>query len=168
MTTATELDVREVALDPGLVVQLEGSAGNGPGEMAAAMGKAFPALQAIVQRLGLKVVGPPRTIYTSWDAQGTKFALAMPIEWAPATAIAEPGVSVVALPEASALRFPHRGAYSMIADTYARIDAWLRARNAIRTPADWSRYMPMWEEYVTDPATTPASDLLTYIYLPLR
>jgi hypothetical protein len=37
----------------------------------------------------------------------------------------------------------------------------------MQTEDDWLRYMPMWEEYVTDPDTTPAESLVTYIYLPL-
>ncbi len=168
MTTATELDVREVAVPSALVVQLEGTAGNGPGEMADAMGKAFPALMSLVQRNKLDVKGPPRTIYTRWDDTGTSFAVAMPIDSAPAAVLTDPNAAVVALPEETALRFVHRGSYSMIADTYGRIEQWLRARDAIHTRADWKRYMPMWEEYLNDPATTPESELLTYIYLPLH
>ena len=33
--------------------------------------------------------------------------------------------------------------------------------------ADWSRYMPMWEEYAGDPDATPAEEPVTYIHLPL-
>ena len=53
-------------------------------------------------------------------------------------------------------------------DTYDIIEAWLRARGAIKTTADRARYAPMWEEYLNDPATTPESELITRIYLTLR
>ena len=168
MTTAIDLEVREVLVPAALVVQLKGRAGNGPGEMAEAMSKAWAALMVLVERYKLAVAGAQRTTYYEWDSTGTRFAVALPIASAPPVDIAEPGAAVMAIPETSALRFVHRGAYATIADTYTRIDHWLREREAIKTQADWSRYMPMWEEYVNDPATTPPSELITYIYLPLH
>ncbi len=53
-------------------------------------------------------------------------------------------------------------------ETYAEIDAWLRARGAIKAEADWAKYTPMWEEYIGDSTTTPEQELMTYIYLPLE
>jgi AraC family transcriptional regulator len=37
----------------------------------------------------------------------------------------------------------------------------------MKSEADWARYMPMWEEYLNDPDSTPAAELVTYIYLPV-
>jgi len=37
----------------------------------------------------------------------------------------------------------------------------------VLAPSDWARYSPMWDEYMSDPATTPESELLTRIYLTL-
>jgi hypothetical protein len=36
----------------------------------------------------------------------------------------------------------------------------------MQSEADGACYMPMWEEYLNDPDTTPQADPLTYIYLP--
>jgi effector-binding domain-containing protein len=78
------------------------------------------------------------------------------------------GVALDTIPESTALRFVHHGPYRDLPATYERIEAWLRERGGIRTAADWARYSPMWEEYVTDPETTPESALITRIYLTLR
>ena len=51
--------------------------------------------------------------------------------------------------------------------TYNRITALLKEKGLMESEADGSRYMPMWEEYINDPGTTPAADLVTYIYLPV-
>jgi len=50
----------------------------------------------------------------------------------------------------------------------AQARQWLKDQKLIDTEADWSRYMPMWEEYVSDPDCTPAPELVTQIYLPLK
>ncbi len=46
--------------------------------------------------------------------------------------------------------------------------AWIaKAKGLMQCEADWARYMPMWEEYLNDPQTTPEAELMTYIYLPV-
>jgi effector-binding domain-containing protein len=37
----------------------------------------------------------------------------------------------------------------------------------MNSEADWTRYMPMWEEYLNDPHTTSEAELVTHIYLPV-
>jgi effector-binding domain-containing protein len=51
--------------------------------------------------------------------------------------------------------------------TYGRISAFMKEKGCMQSEADWARYMPMWEEYLNDPATTPPTELMTYIYLPV-
>jgi len=51
--------------------------------------------------------------------------------------------------------------------TYGRITEFCKSKGLMQTEADWARYMPMWEEYLNDPQTTPADQLVTYIYLPV-
>ena len=53
-----------------------------------------------------------------------------------------------------------------LAATYGQITEFLKAKGLMQSEADWARYMPMWEEYLNDPQTTPGAELMTYIYLP--
>jgi hypothetical protein len=39
------------------------------------------------------------------------------------------------------------------------------ANGLMKSRLDWDRYMPMWEEYPTDPATTPPEQLVTYSHM---
>lgn len=167
-TAAPPLDVREVCTSPVLLLELEMHGVPAPADMAAGMGKAFSTLMALIQGNSLTIAGPPRAIYSSWNGESTRFSVAFPIVEAPAGFVTPPDVSMVSLPEQQALRFTHHGAYTGLTDTYPRIDSWLRERGAIKTDADWARYCPMWEEYLSDPMMTPEQELLTYIYLPLR
>jgi len=99
---------------------------------------------------------------------GVSVTLALPVTASPASTAVEPPFRVDPLPGTKALRFTHQGPYAELANTYGRITAFMIEKRWMDSEADWARYMPMWEEYRNDPAQTPAGELLTYIYLPLR
>jgi len=167
-TMTTALEVREVVVPATLALELELSVGTAPEEISTAMGQSFSTLMGVVGSNSLTVAGPPRTIYQSWTASRTHCIAAIPIVNAPDRILGNTAVKIVSIPEQQALRFTHHGSYASARDTYVQIDAWLRERGAIKSDADWSRYSPMWEEYVGDPTTTPDQELMTYIYLTLK
>ena len=45
--------------------------------------------------------------------------------------------------------------------TYGQVTQFMQSQGLLTSEADWARYMPMWEEYLNDPQTTPEADLLT-------
>lgn len=116
---------------------------------------------------GLVPAGAPRAIYTACSPEGMDFTVALPIAAPPADSPAGAPVTIATLPGAKALRFTHRGPYQELMTTYNRIGQYLQTKGLMRSEADWARYMPMWEEYLNDPQTTPEADLLTHIFLPL-
>jgi len=164
--TVAQLDNMEVLVPAALVAQLEGT--STPAGLGAEIGKAFGSLYAAVGQAGLVPSGAPRAIYTAWSSDEVRFTVAVPVNHKPATPLTGNGVSIAELPAGKALRFVHLGPYRDIRATYDQIEAWLRERGAVRTAADWARYCPMWEEYMNDPSTTPESELVTHIFLPLR
>lgn len=138
-------------------------------EIPTATAAAFAALGAFLHAHRLVPAGPPRSVYTGHSADQTTFDVAMPIAASGAGATDPAGQVVVArLPAGQAWRFLHSGPYRTLADTYARITEWLRSRHLLVTETDWAKFMPMWEEYLNDPMTTPESELRTYVYLPQR
>ena len=167
-TATTPLENKEVTVPSALVAQCHSTSSPAPDAVAAAMSAAFRKVEAFVQSNSLRPAGSPRAIYTGWGANSVEFTAAIPIAAVPDGVLDTPDVTIAALPECSALRFVHHGPYSELRGTYARIEAWLRERGGITKPEDWARYSPMWEEYQNDPATTPPSDLLTYVFLTLR
>ena len=168
MTTDTiPLESMEVAVPAALVAQVQATSAPEPAAISAAIGAAFRSIEDFRQRNGIAAAGPPRVIYTSWGTDGVGFTAGVPIGQVPPNVADEGEVTIQALPEATALRFVHRGPYREVRHTYERIEAWLRERGGIKTAADWARYSPMWEEYLNDPTTTPESDLVTRIYLTL-
>jgi effector-binding domain-containing protein len=162
-----DLESAEVEVAPTLVVQVPGRSAANPAEISKAMGVAFGELMGVVQRHKLVPSGPPRAIYTSHGAEGVKFLVVVPITSPPAEPIEDGPGSVDTLAGTKALRFTHHGSYKDLMQTYGRITEFMKARGLMQSEADWARYMPMWEEYLNDPHTTPETDLLTYIYLPV-
>jgi len=65
------------------------------------------------------------------------------------------------------LRFTHHGPYAELMKTYGRVTEFIKAKGSMQSEADWARYIPMWEEYMNDPETTPEADLVTPICLPM-
>jgi AraC family transcriptional regulator len=165
MMTTTRLETMEVEVPPTLAVQLPVTCETDT--IAEAMPKAFATLGAFMGHNGLTPAGPPRTIYTEW-APAVRFTLAFPIAAAPPILQSPEGITISTVAGGRALRFVHHGPYDSIRETYGQIDAWLRERGAIEKDSDWARYKGMWEEYVNEPGKVPDSELVTYIYLPLR
>lgn len=165
MTTATDLEFAEVQVRPALAVQVAGQCAPDPQSIGAAMQTAFASLESFVNRHGLKPNGQPRAIYTAYGAGGVAFIAASPVA-GPVGNIDEPPVRVDTLEGTKAYRFTHHGPYPNLAQTYNQITAFMKEKGWIESEAEWIRFMPMWEEYLNDPAKTPPAELVTYIYLP--
>lgn len=160
----TALEPVEVDVPPTLALQLDREC---PVEqIGAAMEAGFGELMGFAGPHGVELSGPPRAIYTSHGPDGVGFTLAVPVAERLAQ---EPGgeLRVDTLPGGRALRFTHTGPYPRLRATYDRITDWMVEQGRMESEADWERYMPMWEEYVSDPASTPAGELKTFVYLPL-
>jgi len=158
----TPVDVKAVT-----AVQLDCRAGAEPDAIPRAMQDAFETLGEFIGKHTLVCTGPPRATYTTFGPEGTTFTLAFPVREPAAELAGEPaGPRIGPLPATKAWRFTHRGAYSDMRATYGQIEDWLKTQGLFKTQADWATFMPMWEEYMTEPDKTPERDQLTYIYLP--
>ena len=167
MATLVRSEPIEVEVTPTLAAQVDGQCGPGMEGLSAAMTTAFETLGAYLHQHEIAPVGPPRAVYTVSSPEGSRFIVGFPVA-APPAGEPEPGpVRVGELPGGKMLRFTHRGPYAQLAVTYGAITEWLKQRGMLASEADWDRYMPMWEEYPSDPGTTPPEELLTYIYIPV-
>jgi effector-binding domain-containing protein len=167
-TDVTTLESMEVMVPATLVAECHASSVAESSAISTAVGAALQKIQAYLSANAIPSAGAPRVVYTEWSPAGVKFSAAIPVAAVPPNVKNSPDVAIKPTAESTALRFVHRGPYRDVRNTYDRIEAWLRARGGIKTAADWSRYSPMWEEYLNDPATTPESELITRIYLTLR
>ena len=167
MPIQTDIGFAEVEVAPTLAVLVPGKCSAQPSSIAEAITAAFETLTGYIGRHGLVPIAPPRTIYTAYGAQGVEFTTAMPIDRPHPAPGNEPAVAIDTIRGARAYRFTHHGPYSKLMQTYGQITVFLKERGWLQSDADWEKYMPMWEEYVNDPESTPEGDLVTYIFLPI-
>ena len=166
MSTFNDLEFAEVEIPSVLAAQIPAESASDPASISSAMGEAFETLMIFLKRHALVPCGPPRAIYRSYNTEGTKFVVAMPIV-TPFGSVAGGSGFVDSISGGKALRFTHHGSYQDLMKTYEQITQFLLAKGLMKSEADWTQFMPMWEEYLNDPATTPEAELLTYIYLPI-
>lgn len=164
--TAARSTPAEVDVPPTQALLMDGACGPDPDEISAAMRAGLNTLFGFAAAHGILAAGPPRAIYTAYGPGGVRFTLAVPVSSAGPSEMAG-AVRLASLPGVRALRFTHVGPYERLAAAYGEITSWLKQNGRMESDSDWQRYMPMWEEYVTDPEEAPAQQLVTHIYLPL-
>jgi effector-binding domain-containing protein len=117
------------------------------------------ALNALLDRQGIKRTGNLMIVYTSTDDTGFTYLAEIPVEQDPKTLGKD--MSMGKSPEGNALKFVHRGSYDNMDNTYEAItnhldDKKLEAKDTFI------------EEYVTDPLKTAEDKLVINVYVPLK
>jgi effector-binding domain-containing protein len=127
-----------------------------------AMGVAFTKVVAFMKAHKLTRLGPPIAIYTRWDEAGCGFDAAIPVEKGPAKPIPkESPVQVRPTYGGRVLKIVFKGPYTGMPAINTKLTAYMAARG-------YESAGPPWDEYVSDPTTTPLPDLKTNIYQPVK
>ena len=119
----------------------------------------FKALNALLDKQGIKATGNSMIVYTSTDDTGFTFLAEIPVDQEPKNLTKD--MSIGKSPEGKALKFVHRGSYDNMDNTYEAItnhldDKKLEAKDTFI------------EEYITDPLKTAEDKLVINVYVPLR
>lgn len=150
------MEIERITLTPCTIVGVRETVM--PEGMTEFFGRAFDKAYAAVQEQGAEVNGAPVAVYRGDPEHGFDVTAGFPVV---GTVEASPGVEVVNLPTGQAISAVHVGSYDSMKDAYAEISAWMHKEHL--TPAE-----PMWEEYLTDPASTPdPAEWRTRIVFPL-
>lgn len=120
------------------------------------LGEAFNAIFAAVAKTNLKASGPPMVEYLDSGDDDFQFKAMVPIETAPKAA-PNKDVKVGQSPAGPVLKFVHKGSFEDLEEVYNRIDDYLVAKS--------KTMKKVYEEYETDPATTPPEQMVTNIYV---
>lgn len=120
---------------------------------------AFKALNALLDKQGIKPAGNSMIVYTSTDDTGFTFLAEIPVEQDPKNLTKD--MSIGRSPEGKALKFVHRGSYDNMDNTYEAItnhldDKKLEAKDTFI------------EEYLTDPLKTAEDKLVINVFVPLK
>ncbi|WP_027533293.1 GyrI-like domain-containing protein [Bradyrhizobium sp. WSM3983] len=147
----------ETTLEPKKVVMVKGTA-NWDSAFDTLV-DAFKALNALLDKQGIKPAGNSMIVYTSTDDTGFTFLAEIPVEQDPKNLTKD--MSIGKSPEGKALKFVHRGSYDNMDNTYEAItnhldDKKLEAKDTFI------------EEYLTDPLKTAEDKLVINVFVPLK
>jgi effector-binding domain-containing protein len=119
-------------------------------------------LKAFVAAAGLNAAGAPIAITRDFndDTHFWKFDAALQLDQ-PCSDPADGTIHCVMSYVGQALRVEHKGPYSTLAQTYARLLAYKAA-------AGYADNGNSWEQYLNDAATTPEAELITHVYWPVK
>jgi effector-binding domain-containing protein/carbon monoxide dehydrogenase subunit G len=161
-TDFSDLQFELVDVSPVTVAWLSASSGQGEKAIAAAIGSAYAQIGRFLAAKHLKQAGPPLTINTKWADDIYEFEAAIPLDRIPERAV--PAGSPVKVRQSyagKAVKVVHRGAYRDLPVTYDKLHAYVAAYDLEAAGADW-------DEYVSDPGSTPEAELVTNIFMPVK
>ena len=126
------------------------------------MGDAYFEILNFIDAAGLEDAGAPLSITRSFSGANLVFDAAIPIRGdIEAAASSESGVQLGQTYSGTVIRARHIGPYRTLATTHRKISAYLAALGIDRNG-------DAWESYVSDPTKVAESELLTYVYYPIR
>ncbi|MBW7965608.1 GyrI-like domain-containing protein [Bradyrhizobium sp. BR 10261] len=148
---------QETTLEPKKVVMIKGTA-NWDSAFDTLV-DAFKALNAVLDKQGIKHAGNAMIVYTSTDDTGFTFFAEIPVDQDPKNLPKD--MSIGKSPDGKALKFVHRGSYDNMDNTYEAItnhldDKKLEAKDTFI------------EEYLTDPLKTAEDKLVINVFVPLK
>jgi effector-binding domain-containing protein len=131
------------------------------------IGKAFSAAKKEVLRFiesrELEPVGPPVAITTSMNEQEWRFDVGIPVAAPPEDGQLEPEsvVKVGETPRGRVVRTTSVGPYGNLSSEWEKTRAWAVVHGLEEAGLGW-------EEYVSDPASSPEDQLITRLFLPVE
>jgi hypothetical protein len=156
-----DLEMEHMIVEPQMIAYVTTSSLPGADAVSEAMGEAFFDVLRFIDRHGLRESGAPQSISRNFSGSRLVFDAAVPVEGLPD----DPsdlgnGVRLGQSYGGPVIRVAHTGPYGSLADTHEKIAAYLAAYGIERNG-------DAWESYASDPARTPESELLTYVYYPV-
>ena len=156
------LEVETVDVPAVTVAYVSTSCARDEKSIGAAIASAYAQVGKFVAAQHLKQSAAPITINTRWSDAAYEFDAAIPVERAPEKEV--PPASKVRVKQTyagKALKAIHHGPYRDMPATYEKLAAYAAAYGHEGTG-------PIWDQYVTDPGSTPEPDLVTHIYMPIK
>jgi effector-binding domain-containing protein len=157
----SDLEIEHTIVEPQTIAYVTTDSMPSATAISEAMGEAFFDVLRFIDRHGLREAGAPLSISRNFSGSRLVFDAGVPVE-----GIVEPtdesgnGVRLGRSYGGPVIRVAHSGPYGGLAGTHEKVAAYLAAYGI-------GRNGDAWESYESDPARTPESDLLTYVYYPV-
>ena len=119
------------------------------------IGRVMPELAG---HAGERMAGPPLARWHTWDGNSGEMEVAVPVREAAETS---GNIEASELPGGRAAVAIHVGPYEELKVTWEALKSWMTEQGLEGTAAPW-------EQYISDPGTTPAEELQTRIVWPVK
>ncbi|MGH8441444.1 MAG: SRPBCC family protein [Nevskiaceae bacterium] len=153
------LQFESVASAGAPVVLLRTRSASDANAIGVALGVAHGKLSGYLSANGLKQAGPPLATYVGESEGMLNIDAAIPVEELRGTPV--PPIRAGRSFEGLAVKGVYRGDYSGLPAAREQVRAYMAAAGL--TPGG-----PIWEQYISDPGSTPPGELVTNIHVPVR
>lgn len=158
----SDIDIEHLVVEPVQIAYLPTHSLPEPTATADALGKAYFEILSFIDEHGLQDAGAPLSITRTFVGAELLFDAGIPVRGVTdATPTDGAGVKIGSTYGGPVIRVRHVGPYRNLATTHRKITAYLAALGIERNGSAW-------ESYVSDPAKVAETDLLTYVYYPVR
>ncbi len=157
------LDVKRVDVAARPLAVLATRSAKDPVAIGKAIAIAYGEIGKFMHAQKLSMGGAPQTIEAGpFDGADYVFEASIPVAGTPAAPVpADSRVQLRSGYAGPALQVIHKGAYGNLSATWEQIHAYMVA-NGLEGNGNG------WEEYVTDPGSTPEADLVTHVFVPIK
>lgn len=158
----SDIEIEHLVVEAQQIAYLAAKSRPEPAAISDAMGKAYFEILGFIDAHGLAEAGAPLSITRTFSGAELLFDAAIPVRGVTdATPRDGTRVKLGFTYEGPVIRVRHVGSYRDLAATHRRIAAYLAALGIERNG-------DAWESYVSDPGKVPESELVTYVYYPIR
>jgi effector-binding domain-containing protein len=154
----SQLEISRVELVAQNILYVTTRSSQDAADIADAMAAAYAEISDFMNQAGINMSGQPMAITRAWEEGSYQFDAAIPVDVVPSQLSGDikAGVS----PSGPAIRAVHHGAYDELMPTYRKLAAYMSAHGLRQGKVSW-------EHYITDPAETDPSEMVTYVYIML-
>lgn len=157
----SKLSVEAAEVKAQTIAYVSGTTTTDVSAIGTAYAVAYSKVLAYIQQNKLKQTGAPVGISRKWDEKAGvyEYDAGIPID---NTAAGNQGeVKVAATYAGKVLKVVYQGAYKNLGPTYDALYAYAAVFGYLQNGN-------LWEEYISDPASTPEAELITHIYMPIK
>jgi effector-binding domain-containing protein len=132
-------------------------------DIGSALAAAYAKVGTAMRSIDLKQAGAPLAVTRRFDeeTQVYEFDAAVPVDRSDVALPAGSAVKYGETPAGLVLTVTHTGPYSQLREVYDQVAAF-------ETAYGFSANGNSWEQYVSDPGTTPEADLITTLHFPVK
>ncbi|MDX1404881.1 MAG: SRPBCC family protein [Woeseiaceae bacterium] len=157
-----DIEIEQIVVESATIAYLRTTSIPEATAISEAMGEAYFAILRFIDDHGLVDAGAPMSISRTFSGSELVFDAAIPVRGlTSSTPRTSEAVKIGTTYAGPVIRVRHIGPYRTLGRTHDKIAAYLAALGIVRNG-------DAWESYISDPTRTAESDLLTYVYYPVR